>query len=305
MLSGSPVNSALCVSHAIGIPNRQDMPGHLYFCRVPGFTDAIPDDQESARIELEKFSSVLRIVFQKDDPVHFAEFFNRLLTLAQGVFDPAGFNLSPLNDLPHFRQEVVQIAGATIKARYTGKLIKAVLIGSALVILVGASLQWLSSFATSTSAPLSQASGNDKEMPVTASSAPPRQSIGHYLQWDASFSFLHTSLLLAASFFGLLFASITRNIEPTFETLLTPNADLIQPWVRLVFYGIAVFTLALLFETRWLTITFGDRFSTGRIGEDVITAVLVGLFLGVAERALPKELENWSKKILPSSRESV
>src|SRR5579872_4676847 len=106
--------SALCVAEALGIPHRKDMPGHLYICKSPKYPGPVPLHQEKARQQFEDFSSVLRIALQDSDPPRFAEFFYRLLTLAQATFDPSGFNDGALNDLPTFRREVVQVAGAAI-----------------------------------------------------------------------------------------------------------------------------------------------------------------------------------------------
>jgi hypothetical protein len=97
---------------------------------------------------------------------------------------------------------------------------------------------------------------------------------------------------------------MTRSIEPTFEKLLVPDADLMEPWFRLLFYGIAIIGLSLLFQTKMVTIAFGEKVSTAEIAHNWLVAVSLGLFLGIAERALPQEVLQWSRKFLPSSQES-
>lgn len=281
-----PELSALCVAHAVGIANRKDMPGHMYFQNAPEFKHQIPDEQEEARQKLENFNSVLRIAFQKDDPRRFEEFFIRLLTLAQATFAPSGFNPAALNDLPTFKREVVQVAGASIKANYTSKLLKCVAIATIATLLLSGAAQagydfWL----------------NAQKKAPTDVLPPSADAIK-----TTAFSLFNTGLVLAASFWGLLFASMTRSIEPTFETLLTPDADLMQPWFRLTFYGIPVVIISLLFQTEVVTISFGGRVSTAQIANSPIIAVMLGLLLGVAERALPGEVTQWSRKFLPSSQ---
>jgi hypothetical protein len=269
--------SAFLVCEAIGIQGRADMPGNLYFFAAPDYASKIPSEQEKARQDLEKFGSVLRIVFQKDDPNLFAEFFNRLLTTAQATFSSGRFRPEPLNDLATFRQEIVQLAGGRIKERYTKRLLCAVVYASLFLILCSSVLQIVMNFGMSRA--------NDQWI---------------LLHWNQNVSIFHTGLLLTAAMWGLLFASVARNIEPTFEALLTPDADLMPPWGRLLFYGIAVLILALLFELRVVTLNLGEGFSTASISEDGATALFIGLLLGVLERALPKEVEKWSKEMLPS-----
>lgn len=247
------------------------MPGHLYFFRAPGYSTAIPVHQERARQELENANFVIRVALQKNDPDRFKEFYFRLLMMAQASFDPAGFNEAAINDIGNFKNEVVQVAGSAVKSRYTRTLVYWV-IGAIALVLV---LCWFF----------------DEKVEAANTTA-------------IDFSLLNTGLLLSASFVGLLFASMTRSVEPTFEKLLIPDADLMAPWFRLLFYGIAIFGLALLFETKMVTIAFGEKVSTAEISHNWLVAICIGLFLGIAERALPQEVMQWSKKFLPSSQQS-
>jgi hypothetical protein len=97
---------------------------------------------------------------------------------------------------------------------------------------------------------------------------------------------------------GLFFASCLRNLDPTFDSLVVPDADLMLPWVRLVFYGIAIAALAMGFQLRVFTVAIGDVFSTAEISENTSVAILVGLLLGIAERAVPREATRWAAELL-------
>jgi hypothetical protein len=265
---------------AFRVAEHEKFPGQLYFCDAPDFNEQIPEDQDLARRQLEDFATVLRVVFQASEPPLFQELFNRVLAIAQATFGPSGFRRQPLSDLAPFKREVVQIAGARIKARYNARLLKAVLIASGSLLVTGFALAFV---------------GNA----VGVSNV---QQPANLPAWLVSPIF-NTGVLLAASMWGLFFASAARNLDPTFETLLTPDADLIVPWVRLVFFGIAIFVIALIFELGVVTLSFADRVSTNDIASKAGVALFFGLLLGIAERALPREVELWSKRVLPSAKQ--
>jgi len=280
-------SSALRVLEAVDIQGKPDMKGHLYFFIAQGYKGETPVDQRKARLELEHFASILRIAFQKHYPDHFNEFFNRLLSIAQSTFDTGRFRQDALDELSQFRDEVVQAAGSAIKARYTRQLVLWVIIASVTILAASTTLHLVDKYFVMNSI--------DYNSVVEAEKRSLNKDQGY-------FSILHTGFLLSAAMWGLLFAWMGRNIEPTFKTLQTPNADLIQPWVRLLFYGIAILVLALLFQKRLVSISFGMAVSTSNISEDPATAVMIGLLLGIAERALPNEVERWSRKILHSEQ---
>ncbi len=301
--------SAYGVCEAQNAEGTQGLPGHLYFFVKPDFPDTVPDQQEEARKQLEDIAMRLRIAFQKDEPSLFSEFFQRLLYTALATFSPSGFRMQAMNDLPTIKRELVQTAGGRIKARYNLRLVKAVFIASVLLSGMGLAIEWAAGFASNSG------STNEKSFPTQAtesgtgtkdpepmrSESQSNQSIGRFVRWDEKFSFSHTGFLMAASMWGLLFASMTRNLDPTFETLLTPDADLMEPWVRLLFFGIPILIVALVFQTQIVAVSLATV-STATIGENVVAAILFGLLLGVAERALPQEVVQLSRKILPSSQ---
>lgn len=283
--------SAYFVSEYVENPANPVKSGELSFQQNKEFLEATPENQEAAKTDFEQFAMVLRVAFQKQEPSLFREYFERLLSTAQATFTSHGFFQSPLNDLELFKREVVQIAGSRIKSRYTGQLTQSVAIASVVIILVGIVVQAAASWTT--------AGFSDPNQVPAPHITNTRTAMHGVLAWKAEYSFANTGLLLAGAMWGLLFASMTRNIDPTFDTLITPDADLMEPWVRLLFFGIPALVIALMFQTGLVAISFGNSVSTLQINENAVVAVLIGLLLGIAERALPGEVEQWSKKILP------
>lgn len=279
------------VRECVGIPHQADAPGELYFSLRRDAPDAKPTpEEEESKSKLEHFVMVLRIAFQEHEPKIFRGYFDRVLSTAQATFAVTGFFPNAMSDLDLFKKEVVQIAGSRIKSRYTAKLSWTVLWVSSLMIVLGLFIQSAIVLL-----------GNEK-LTTGKPGQPAMTTIDGFYQWESAFSFANTGLLLAGAMWGLLFASMTRNIDPTFDTLITPDADLMEPWVRLLFFGIPALVIALLFQTEFVSISFGGRVSTSDINQNAVVAVLMGLLLGIAERALPNEVENWSKRILPSTK---
>ncbi len=270
---------------AVGIQDRPDQPGHIFFVILK---PSVSPEQEAAREEIEKVGTVLRVVFQKEHAEIFRDYFNRLIAIGRGVFTSTGFRPESLSDLVHLRTEIVQHAGGLIKSGYNKHLSKAVAKAMVLILVVAFVLQWLVTVSS-----MNQWGEKSYWM-----------NFGSMVKWDHSVSLVHLGALLAASMVGLLFASIARNLDPTFETLMTPDADLMKPWVRLLFFGIAIAMIALIFQLQVVTVTFGDSFSTAKISEDLLTAILIGFLLGLAERALPSQVERWSKDLVNAARRS-
>jgi hypothetical protein len=74
-----------------------------------------------------------------------------------------------------------------------------------------------------------------------------------------------------------------------------------HPWVRLTFFGIGILVLALAFQVKLVTVALGETFSTARITDSPAIAILAGLLLGIAERAVPREASRWATDFLVRS----
>jgi len=296
----SPKPAAYCAVQADGSNNVPNMPGHIYFFPRSGQHGPIPREEEDARKQIEHIISVLRIVFPDQESTHFQEHFQTLLVLAQGAFTSDGFRPESLNTLNLIKREIVQQAGPQIKADFLKRLGKWVLGMFILILVITFSIDWLETTYNYLSAKKVTQNSNDTLSKMKDGTNDDKQ---------VQVSVLHTGLLLAFSMWGLFFAACTRNLTPTFDSLVTPDADLIHPWVRLAFHGIAILVLVMAFQVRLITVAFGDTFSTAQISQNASIAILIGLLLGIAERAVPREASRWAAELLtrsgPSYKENV
>jgi hypothetical protein len=302
--------SALRVVPADGSGGIINVPHTLYFFVADGWTGAIPEDQEDARQELEQFSSTLRLTL-KNDPANLREYFNQLLAVAQGTFSADDFRPESLSTMKTLKDELVHLAGPRLKHDYLKRLGKAVIVAFFAILIVAVVLDQVVKWgvstgrvsATTTVGTPDASSGKD----ITAGQQPQKElesrefSVGNRIRWDGNFSMLHIGLLLSFSMLGLLFASMTRNLVPTFDNLLTPDADLMYPWIKLTYYGIAILIMGVLFEERWITVSLGERFSTTAINDNAIAAAIFGLFLGIAERLVPREVARYATEVVMRS----
>jgi hypothetical protein len=280
----SAAPSAYRVCEFVGIQGRADLPGNLYFFIPSEFAGPVPKAQEDARQELEVVSRLLRILFQQANPAFFREYFSKLVTIAQATFDPDSFRPQALNDIDNLKQEVVQNTAGRIKSAYLKRMALWAVGAAALIVAVSFGAVWI---------------GHRLSENGTVVNG----EVPGYVRWDGGYSIFHTGLTLAASMIGVLFATTIRNIEPTFETLAQEGADLMPPWLKLLFAGIVSLVLALLFETKVISVTIGP-FSTSRISEDAFTAILVGFFVGMLDKELVPEIKRWGRRlVLPSARQ--
>lgn len=302
--------SALRVISADGSGGIIKVPHTLYFYMADGWTGAIPENQEAARQELEQFSSTLRLTL-KDNSANLAENFNQLLAVAQGAFNSGDFRPESLSTMKTLKDELVHLAGPRLKHDYLKRLAKAVIVAFFAILIVAVVLDLIVKWGVSTGrvsetttvGTPDASTGKD----ITAGQQPPKEpglrefSAGNRIRWDGNFSMLHIGLLLSFSMLGLLFASMTRNLVPTFDNLITPDADLMYPWIKLTYYGIAILIMGVLFEERWITVSLGEKFSTTAINDNAIAAAIFGLFLGIAERLVPREVARYATEVVMRS----
>jgi hypothetical protein len=285
-------------------------PHELYFFVPDEWRGPIPPDQEDARQELEHFSSVLRLALAHDQAA-LDSYFTKLVTIAQGAFNYRGFRPESLSTLKTLKDEVVRRVGPRLQNEYLQRLRRAVLVAACLILGIVTGLNWfvkqgVSSghiVATTASGSSDAAAVKDgkQEQGPKVDAETKQLRLGNHVRWDGNFSILHIGLLLASSMVGLLFASMMRNLVPTFDNLLTPDADLMYPWIKLTFYGIAIFIMGTVFEEQWITVSLGEKFSTGAINENAIAAIIFGLFLGIAERLVPREVVRYATEVVMRS----
>ncbi len=105
----------------------------------------------------------------------------------------------------------------------------------------------------------------------------------------ASWWFLHRSFLLAAAgaSFGTWASFSVRQVNLTFEQLATPEEQLLDAPLRVIFVVLLTMAACLLFWTSAINVKIGDlnteASSFSKIGS---AAILIGFFCGLSERAL-------------------
>lgn len=308
--------SAYRVWLADGLEERPNIPYELYFYKDESWSTGIPPDQESARLKLDQFCSIMKQALANDKATLDLNF-SKLFTVAQATFNSGGFMPEALNSLDVMKSEILRLAGARLRSAYLLRFTKAVLLAFFLILYTTAFLDVLITLGayagyihteavaqnpeggTSSSDQAARPQDGKGDGPGSMeapSDQPPRPGFG--LRWESNFYIMHIGLLVAFSMWGLLFASMSRGMTLTFEDLLTPEADLLAPWIRLTFYGIAIFVLGTLFEERWITVALGDKFSTASIHDNAVAAIIFGLLLGIAERLVPQKVVQYASKLV-------
>src|ERR1041385_8546859 len=235
--------AAYLVAAADGKGGLPTIPYELFFWKNPKFTGPVPTEQENAKQQLEEFGSRMRQTLAGGPDID--QYFQKLVITAQGTFNAAGFNPSAVNQIALYKQEIVQKVGSSIFAAYLRKL--GLCHGMAIVVILCATfgLDRLvkSGIQSGAVAKVSAATANEdtkngkKLGPVSVYESP------GVLRWDATFSIVHTGILVASGLVGLFFAGCARAMDITFERLLVPNEDLLAPWIRLFLFGIPILVL--------------------------------------------------------------
>ncbi len=268
--------------------NAHGLPGEVYFYQAHADGPSVPPKDQGVAVEkIEEFAATLRVAFIGKEKQQDADrFFRKLLTIAQGTFADTGFSPNALKGLDRLKREVEQSAGGAIKAHFALKMVISSLIGTVIVAVVTA----LVYFAAESAHPVPTPAGDRGKI-----------GIENVVRSEKGYSIVNTGVLVGAGLWGLFIASVLRNLKISFDELVTPNIDLVAPWIKQFLYGTLMLILALMFQAKLVTVEFGSVFSTARISEDVITAAIIGLLLGLSERALPREVLKWSAELIRRS----
>ncbi|WP_377296038.1 hypothetical protein [Rhizobium sp. SGZ-381] len=106
---------------------------------------------------------------------------------------------------------------------------------------------------------------------------------------DAETDYSKLLLVWSGTMMGAWLSFGIRNIKIPFENLGGLEADLMTPPVRLVFTGLLSLVLTALFVVQIVTFKIGTLDTTA-ILSSVQVALVVGLFCGIGEQALPSTL---------------
>jgi hypothetical protein len=99
-------------------------------------------------------------------------------------------------------------------------------------------------------------------------------------------AFRHFAVMWAGCMLGTWLSFGTRRVVLQFDDLGRLEPDMLYPWARLVFAGLLTMVLGLVFATNMVNIQIGDL-NTADLSRHTISALIVGIFCGLSEQALP------------------
>ncbi|WP_454758747.1 hypothetical protein [Caulobacter segnis] len=226
-----------------------------------------PTAQQQLKDEIERTLSVLRVLYGKD--TKFNEAFDKLLALAQvglpGV-DPAVSTAKAA--LASLQAEVVGREAGRIKNTYMVKLGSWALLGGALGFLAFFIL--------------------DQNFPWVSLRI---------------FKYRYFFLLWSGCMAGAWVSFATRKAILSFFDLVAVEDDQVEPPLRLLFTGILTVILALVFTTGLANVVIGG-FQASSLLVSGSTAILVGAFAGLSEKALPAALMKRAQDFIAASAAS-
>lgn len=226
--------------------------------RVKPNTGDLPEDQLTLKDDIEKSLTVLRGLFSPGDP-RFASYFRALLSLAQlGLAAEPAHPLLATRALVALKNEVVAREAGRIKNLYMKEL-------GRVSLLLGL--------------PLFSAAI------ITTALFPAHRMLSGFLA------------LLAGCMAGVWLSFGARKVSLPFEELHIPEADRLEPLVRLLFAGFLTFAMGLLFSLGAITVTVGSV-TTSLINESLRVALLVGLLCGFSEQLLATRVAKQASSFL-------
>ncbi len=222
----------------------------------------VPHDQLTLKSDVERTQSALLVLYSRDLN-KFSEAFAKLLSLTQvGLVGDKASPTVAREALNSLQREILDREGGQVKNGYLRKL------GgwAAGLFALLFTLYWISTFA-----PI----GVD---PANAA----------------------LCLLVSGSPIGAWLSFASRKVQMTFFDLSQIEDDRLDPSIRLIFVALLTLTFALLLVSGALNIEVGS-FSAKNFLKDPYTALLLGILLGLAEKALPARILDQANAFLAKS----
>ncbi|HEV2268668.1 MAG TPA: hypothetical protein VGR92_04345 [Steroidobacteraceae bacterium] len=229
-----------------------------------------PDDQLALKNALEATEAALKVLYP-DDGLRRPRF-RELLSLAQVGLE--GDNADPkvaAAALANLKQSILVTEGGARKNHYLKKLGTLGAGFAAPPLVAAVVLQWL-------------------HVCWTAHSFPCEKYIG---------LFVHFCLLWVGAIVGAWVSYGLRTETLTFEDLMTPEEDRLEPGVRLIFVGVLALVTGLALYVKLLEISFGTISSRDFVSRTGL-ALLIGFLMGSSERALSGQVNKLAVTLSPT-----
>lgn len=238
---------------------------------APGRTAPCPDDQLALKNDIEATEAALRVLYP--DPQLRLPRFRELLSLAQvGLQSENAEPKVAASALANLKQSILMIEGGLRKSRYFKQLGKlAALYGLpplALAIGLKFGVPWF----------LIPVDCNVLKLAPLA---------------------IALALLFAGAMVGAWLSYGLRTVTLTFDDLIAPEEDRLDPRVRLAFVGVLSLVIGLALYLGALEISLGKISSHDMTHRNAL-ALLVGVLLGASERALTGQVTKLVSNLLPA-----
>jgi hypothetical protein len=188
---------------AFKLAEESQYPGHLYFWKRDDWSGEPPEDQAELTVAFDTVDAVLRARFQSQDQQRFRPYFERLLKLAESVFNGPDVRTGMASrGLEQFKTELVQTEGLRIHHEYLRKLAAAafkatiLLLVRVIVIHVAVYYAELSGWIITSEVENSQ----QKDATEAAKPNQKKQLATNGIRWDKDFSILHFGILLIGQY---------------------------------------------------------------------------------------------------------
>jgi len=228
-----------------GVPNQ---PGHIYFGIHRGAD--FPEDVLEIQSTIENTALTLRELYQEQQPGLFRDRFDELLSATRLLAGPQPNPIVTSRAVDRLREKMVVVEGPSRKKQYLMQLGLYVLVFlMAIAVLAIILSEDYLGLGTST-------------WPIAA-----------------------YSLLLGCATMAMWVSFAARKQQFTFEDLLTPEGDMMNPCLRIVFVLLLTALLALFAAANVVGVSMGD-FSTTKLSTDLISAAIFGAVCGLSEKLL-------------------
>lgn len=105
------------------------------------------------------------------------------------------------------------------------------------------------------------------------------------------------AILWVGCFIGVWLSYGIRKTRMSLTDLTLSEADYLAPHIRLLFAGLLTMILGILFAQKFITLSIGSVVMTD-ITHNPLSALLVGLFCGISEAALPASIGSRAAKFI-------